>query len=369
MHDVDVAVLGAGPVGLIAALQVVRCGRTAIIVTRRLPRADDPPRTDAVPAGLVALLLELGIDPRRIGVDRLYDVRVATWESAAPTASPAAKTAHVERPALELALLDRLTGAHRVPIVLAPFRPPADGRAAGDGWRARILIDATGRAAVTAPHRQRPAPPWVGRTYWTPRRTCTADPAFAIAALPEGYAYRLGAASIMSLGIVGRLAGAAETVERQVRAHAPWLLEGLPPLAGMRPGAAGPAGLQSTGIGPGLRIGDAALARDALSSQGLATGASEAMLAAAVRDDDDLELLRARQREQRQAHVAALLRTIDRCVWRASPSWSDYRAFVARQNDERPRSPTGALRGGRIEAAVAPGEQRRDGGPTADMQR
>jgi len=167
MHDVDVAVLGAGPVGLIAALQVVRCGRTAIIVTRRLPRADDPPRTDAVPAGLVALLLELGIDPRRIGVDRLYDVRVATWESAAPTASPAAKTAHVERPALELALLDRLTGAHRVPIVLAPFRPPADGRAAGDGWRARILIDATGRAAVTAPHRQRPARPWVGRTYWT----------------------------------------------------------------------------------------------------------------------------------------------------------------------------------------------------------
>lgn len=356
MYDVDVAVLGAGPVGLIAALQVVRSGRSAVLVTRRIPRADDPPRTDAVPAGLLALLLELGVDPKRIGADRLHDVRVAAWETAAPTASLVAKTAHVERPALELALLDRLAGAHRVPIVPAPWRPSEDGGVTGDGRGARTIIDATGRAAVTAPHRQRPARPPVGRTWWTSRQSCTAEPVFAIAALPEGYAYRLGAASIISLGIVGRLAGAADTVERHIRAHAPWLLEGLPALAAMRPGAAGPAGLQSTEIGSGLRIGDAALARDALSSQGLAAGASEAMLAAAMRDDRDLGLLWARQREQRQAHVAALLRTIDRCAWRASPAWSDYRAFVARQIEERPRSPTGALRGGRISTAVATNE-------------
>jgi 2-polyprenyl-6-methoxyphenol hydroxylase-like FAD-dependent oxidoreductase len=358
MRDFDVAILGAGAVGLIAALQTVRSGRTAIVVTRRIPRAGDPPRVDAVPAGLLALLLDLGIDPGRIGVDRLHEARVSAWETAAPSAAKAPLTAHVERPALELALLDRLVATGGVPIVRGPCGLPAQGGAAGDCWRARMVVDATGRRALTAARRQRPARPWVARTFWTPLQSCGAEPGFAIAALPDGYAYRLASRSIACLGVVGRLAiaGTPAAIEDVVRSHASWLLDGLPALAAMRPGAAGAACVQWTETGGHLRIGDAALARDPLSSQGLATGASEAMLAAAVRDDRDRALLAARQREQRQVHFVSLLQAIDRCRHADAPPRLAYRAFVARQIGTPEHSSTAALRGGRIEAVAVPGK-------------
>jgi flavin-dependent dehydrogenase len=352
MRDFDVAILGAGVIGLITAIEVTRSGRTAIVVTKRIPRADDPPRVDAVPAGLIALLAELGINPKGIGVDRLHDLRIAAWDVALPSASRAPKSAHVERPALELALLDRLVGIQGVQFTFERCKPTDDGRIFGSGWRAHTVIDATGRAAVTASQRRRPARPWVARTWLTSRRWCKADPGFAIAALPEGYAYRLGSSSFLCLGVVGRacVSGGPIAVEDIVRTHAPWLINGLPGVASMRPGAAGAASVQWTESDSRLRIGDAAVARDALSSQGLATGAAEAMLAAAVRKDSDLALLLARQREQRLAHFASLLQTIERCRFSASSTWRDYRTFVSQQIPARERASTAALRSGRIEA-------------------
>jgi flavin-dependent dehydrogenase len=352
MRDFDVAILGAGAIGLITAIQVVRSGRSAIVVTKRTPCADDPPRVDAVPASLIALLVELGINPRRIGVDRLHGLRIAAWDAALPSASRAPKSAHVERPALELALLDRLVGMQGVQFAIERCKMTDDGRIFGAGWRAHTVIDATGRAAATASQRRRPARPWVARTWRTSRRWCKADPGFAIAALPEGYAYRLGSELFLCLGVVGRvcLSGGPVAVEDIVRTHAPWLLDGLPSVATMRPGAAGAASVQCTEIDSRLRIGDAALARDALSSQGLATGAAEAMLAAAVRKDSDLELLLARQREQRQAHFVSLLQTIDRCRFSAWPTWHDYRTFVSQQISAPERASTAALRSGRVKA-------------------
>jgi flavin-dependent dehydrogenase len=358
MRDFDVAILGAGAVGMIAALQVGRSGRTAVVVTRRIPRADDLPRVDAVPAGLLALLLELGIDPGRIGADRLHEARVSAWETAAPSASKAPLTAHVERPALELALLDRLVATGGVAVVRGSCGLPAHGGAAGDGWRARMVVDATGRRALTATRRQRPARPWVARTFWTPPQSSGAELGFAVAALPDGYAYRLSSRSIACLGVVGRLAiaGPPAVIEAVVRSRASWLLDGLPALAAMRPGAAGAACVQWAEAGGHLRIGDAALARDPLSSQGLATGASEAMLGAAVRHNRDLALLMARQREQRQTHLVSLLQAIDRCRYADAPSWRAYRAFVARHIGALEHSPTAALRGGRIEAFAVQGK-------------
>jgi len=358
MRTFDVAVLGTGPVGLVAALRISRAGRTVIVITKRLPGPDDLPRVDAVPAGFLAFLVELGIPPTVVGADRLHDVRLAAWESEKPFASNTAKTAHLERPALDLALLDLVLRTNRIPIEFEHRKLRTGGGVAGDGWRAAFVIDATGRAAVTATKRIRPPRPWVARTFWTSRTACEADAALSIAALPGGYAYRLGAASIMTLGVVGRgaaVSGSPFAVESHLRSYAPWLMEGWPALADMKPGPTRSACVQSTEGETTLRIGDASLARDALASQGIAAGISEALLAAAVTGGNDLALCRARQREQYRAHLTSLLQVLDRSRYSGQAAWRDYRAFVAQHVEPAPLSSIAALRDGRIEATSAAG--------------
>ena len=90
-----------------------------------------------------------------------------------------------------------------------------------------------------------------------------------------------------------------------------------------------PASVQWTAGGDARRIGDAALARDALSSQGLAAGISEALYAAAVVDESGESLLSLRQREQRAAHLLSLARSIAACRFRAEEAWQEYEMFVA----------------------------------------
>jgi flavin-dependent dehydrogenase len=354
MRTFDVAIFGSGPVGLIAALQIARGGRTVVVVTKSLPGPNDPRRVDATPATFLALLVELGVHPSLVGVDRLHAIRFSAWETQTPSSSDTPKFVHLERPALDLALLDLLRRTN-IPVVFEQRLLSVNRRVAGDGWRSQFVIDATGRTAVTATQRIHPPRPWVVRTFWTSRTACHADAAFSIAALPDGYAYRLGAASIMTLGVVGRgaaVSGSPVTVECRLRAIVPWLLEGLPPLESMMPGATGAASAQWTEAKSGLRIGDAALARDALSSQGIATGASEALFAAAIASEGDLEPLRARQREQRQAHLTSLLQAIARSQYSHLPAWRDYREFVAPHIEPKSLWASAALRNGQIESAT-----------------
>src|SRR5205823_3752494 len=108
----DTAILGAGPAGLAAALALSSRGG-ARIITPSLPAATDVPRVDMVPAAFLAFLLELGIHPGQIGVHDLHDVRRIAWSDAVPETVRASAVAHVERPALELALLaalERMSG-------------------------------------------------------------------------------------------------------------------------------------------------------------------------------------------------------------------------------------------------------------------
>jgi hypothetical protein len=347
MRVFDVAVIGAGPVGLIAALRLARTGRSVAVAARRLPAHDDPPRVDAVPAAFLSLLVDDGIHPAAVGATEIFTRRLSAWSSAAPELTHAPAMVHVERPALDLALLATLGRMDNVAIVTQRWHPL---RAAA-GWRARRVIDASGRAAVTAARRVRPARPWVARSFWLDRKSCAAAADFAIAALPNGYAYRLGGASRLTFAVVGRgalLAGTAADVERLVRRTAAWMLDGLPELRRMAPGAAAAASVQWTPGGDGLRIGDAALARDALSSQGIATGASDALLAAAAATRDDIELLRARQAEQTQAHLRSLHEAIDRSAYRHRLIWRDYRTFAAAHLGSGPAAAKVALRDGRI---------------------
>jgi flavin-dependent dehydrogenase len=367
MRKFDVAVLGAGPVGLITALQLARHGQSVVIVSKTLPQADSPRRVDAAPAAFLALLVDFEIHPALVGADRLHDRRFSAWESDDPVVSEGVKTAHLERPALDIALLDRVRHAG-VPIMLPPFHLQ-DGDASGHGWQAQRIVDATGRAAVTATRRIRPPRPWVARTFWISRANCQADPAFSIAALPDGYVYRLGGAFTITLGIAGRgaaVAGSVSALEQRLLSSAPWLLQGLPAPADMTPGVTCAASTQWTENNSGLRIGDAALARDALSSQGIAAGTSEALLAATASSANDLELIRARQREQRQAHLTSLLHLIARSRYSDLPVWRDYRAFLARHIEVKLLSAGAALKGGRIKQGFVPpqtGNERMDSSP------
>jgi flavin-dependent dehydrogenase len=346
IREFDVAVLGAGPVGLIAALQFARSGRGVVIASNRLPAPDVAPRVDAVPASFLALLVEFGINPIEIGADRLFRARASAWPSAAPVISEGAPTAHVERPTLDIALL---RAAKRAGCAIrSRFRLDA-GEVGGHDWTAKSFVDASGRAAVTAARRIRAPKPWIARSFWAP--VGAHDRGFAIAQLPQGYVYRLGAASTLAFGVVGRrdaVAGSLMDIARHLRVHAPWMLEDLPAFAELRSGGACAASVQWS-EGGGLRIGDAALARDALSSQGIATGASEAMLACAMRGEDDLALIVARQREQRQAHLRALLGVLESGLYSDAPAWREYIDFVASQRVPEVVESTVAVRHRRIQ--------------------
>ena len=135
-------------------------------------------------------------------------------------------------------------------------------------------------------------------------------------------------------------------------AEAGWMLDGLPDLRAMRPGRTQPATVQWAAAGPGVRIGDAALARDVLSSQGLATGISEALYSAAIATEDDRVLFARRQLGERAAHLAALGETLARCRFREAEPWAGYRTFLVRHSasPSAPSRPSRAvgLRRGRI---------------------
>ncbi|MHB8268214.1 geranylgeranyl reductase family protein [Bradyrhizobium sp.] len=344
-REFDVAVLGAGPVGLIAALQLSRSGRTVAIAANRLPAPDGARRVDAVPASFLALLVELGINPIGIGADRLHRTRASAWLSAAPQVSNGAATAHVERPALDVALLEAAMRAGCA--IRSDFRLDA-GKLRGRGWTAKRLLDATGRCAVTASRRIHAPKPWVARIFQAP--VDMHDRGFAIAQLPHGYVYRLGAASTLAFGVVGRrdaVAGSFSDIAQHLRARAPWMLEDLPRFAALRSTGACAASVQWS-EGNGLRIGDAALARDALSSQGIATGASEALQACAIDGEEDLASIIARQREQRQAHLRSLLGVLENGRFSDTPAWREYIDFVGSQLEPGNVEWTAALRGNRI---------------------
>lgn len=347
----DTAVLGAGPAGLVAALSAARRGDVALVADRA-PREDDPPRIDVVPAGLVALLVELGVDPEAVGVDRLHELRWVAWSSDAPRLQRLAPAAHLERPRLECILWSHVM---RHPHV-TPFLSKGWARQAdvfwGDGWRSRRLIDATGRSAVTADSVTRPPRPWAARSLWAKHRRDGRGPAFALAACPDGYTYRVGARAGVSVGFVGRgsaVEGDPEDLERRLRSRGGgWMIDDLPPLPSFTEGRAATASVQwaapSTSKPGPLRIGEAALARDPLSSQGIATACSEALFVAALESAADVELFERRQLEQRRAHLVALETMLEDCRFSGEPTWRTYAEFIAQHAEAAPPGHVVALR-------------------------
>jgi 2-polyprenyl-6-methoxyphenol hydroxylase-like FAD-dependent oxidoreductase len=350
----DIAIIGGGSAGLVAALAASQEARTVLILDRP-PDSSAPLRIDVVPARTLALLVELGIEPRAIGVERLHDRQEACWATASPQWSDGLQTAHIERPALELALYQAVRADSRIEIVVDAARPKFNNGFVGAGWRAKHFIDATGRASVTARARVRPRPVWASRFFWTARRRTRATPEFRIAALSCGYAYRLGSAQRIGIGVVGRgkiLKSDPEGVVRILRDESSqWLCEGMPPLTSMARGACGIASVQWAEPGQAVLVGDASIARDSLSSQGLAASLSDALYAVAAITTDNTDSLRIRQTENLSAHLSYLKEQLTRCRHRDSPLWTAYEKFIAMNINASTSHPAPALRHGRLESS------------------
>src|SRR4051812_35296279 len=70
-----VVIVGAGPVGLLAALHARRLGSEVELWADRLPAYHDRLHIECVPAQTIALLVDYGVPPASMGVDRLFEQR------------------------------------------------------------------------------------------------------------------------------------------------------------------------------------------------------------------------------------------------------------------------------------------------------
>ena len=230
-----------------------------------------------------------------------------------PSTTRGRAVAHLDQVQLTAELLD-VARRHPMLSIKSESQTPVrrNGLWHGTSWRARTLLDATGRAMAMSSCRVHPPRPWVARPFWriassTQAGHLCADRSFRIAALPFGYAYRLGSNTADMVWVVGRgepLSHSPASLERHLRSlGAGWLLEGFAPLTSAHTGRSHPASVQWSQDSQCSTIGDAALCRDILSSQGLAAGISDALYAAAARSDDDTRTLAAPTRRRTRRSI------------------------------------------------------------------
>ncbi len=354
----DSAVLGAGAVGIVAALCSARKSATVLIL-RAPAETSDVPRIETVPAPILSLLIDYGVHPRRIGVDRLYEIQHAAWECADPEMRRGRAMAHIDKAKLESELLRLASRTPQLAIVIDP-RAPSQGKLEwfGAEWSARRLIDATGRAAVTAVRRVTAPKPWVARPFWRTVPAPTEMREFRIAALPNGYVYRVGSNDVDALWVAGRgaaLGASPKAIEAAICvAGAGWLLEGLPSLETLHSGRAFPVSVQWAEGSSAIAVGDAALARDVLSSQGMAGGLSSACYGAACESENDVARLLQHQLSERGSHVSSLSKLLAACRYRDSAAWQQYAEFIGTHLHEDSSHETIWLSEGRLMNQASP---------------
>jgi hypothetical protein len=323
-------VLGSGPIGLLCAVRGRQLGLDVDIHTNGLPLPQDPPRVECVPAQVVALLVEFGVSPTRIGIDTLFHERIMQWSSRTIVVTQTPDAAHVGRPALDIALLETAlrTGARINTLqggLLEDFRRHRNGEC--------LLLDASGRSAVTATQRMGPKRPLVARLFHLPMRPSLYASGLMIAAGTEGYAYRLANAATLTIGVVGRkdfVRGDSQQIVEKIAAFAPWLVRDIT-RTHLQTGASGAASVQwsrDDNVG-GIRVGDASFARDALASQGLAMGFSDALKAIIRLDHGFRNSPRADEKKAVVLHCRRVVRQINSSTFRSARPWIEYSEFLS----------------------------------------
>jgi hypothetical protein len=337
----DTAVLGGGAVGLVAALCSARQQPTVLLLRSRA-ESSEIPRIETLPAPMLSFLIDYGVHPRRIGVDRLYETQHVAWECADPEFRRGRAMAHVDKAKLTSELLSLASRTPHLGIVI-DSRAPSHGKTGwfGSEWSARRLIDATGRAAATAARRVTAPKPWVARPFWRAAPAPTTLREFKIAALPNGYVYRVGSNEVDGLWIAGRgaaLSASPQAIETAIGlAGADWLLEGLPPLESLQCGRAFPVSVQWAEGSAAIAAGDAFLARDVLSSQGMAAGLSSACYAVAGESENDRTLLLRHQLAERARHLQSLSQLVAACRYGNSLEWQQYGDFIGNHLEDASR--------------------------------
>ena len=326
--NADLAVVGAGPAGLTAAILAARRGLSVVLLG---DGPAHPGRIELAPPTLVPLLLDLGVHPIRAGWSGACARRRVAWETAAPVLVEERAAALIERPRLEQSLDEmaaRETRIHRVPRQSAP--PRSRGIWCGDAWQSPLLLDATGRRALLARDRVR----WTSVAWhWTGPPSGDADrPAsFAIAALPDGYAYRLQTRVGDQFARVTLRPGRVGLVDTLgvLDAHGlRWLTEGFDAGSAVaaRPVAAGLQRSRLPADGTLLAIGDTALARDPLSSQGVLSAMVDACHAIDSLKDTRAwaSLTRDRAEGEWQRHLTHLKALVERGRFAGEGAWRQY---------------------------------------------
>lgn len=323
-------VLGSGPVGLMSALRGRQLGINVAVYANGFPAPQDPPRVECVPAQVVALLVEFGVSPKRIGVDALFRERTMQWSAGAVVGSPAPNAAHIERPALEIALLkSALRAGAKIDLLQGNLldelqRQHREGEC--------MLLDASGRSAITSKERIGPRRPIVARLFHLPTRPSLRGSGLMIAAGPEGYAYRLASTATLTLGVVGRkdfVQGDAAQIVAKIAEFAPWLVRDIPS-AHMQSGASHASAQWSVGDNfESVLVGDASFARDALASQGLAMGLSGALKTLVQPNKSVRAPPRSDEKKQISVHCQRIFQQIKRSAFGSALPWVEYSEFLS----------------------------------------
>lgn len=283
MDRPDIVILGAGPAGAVAACLAARQGMTVLLVDAGRPTTN---RIESLPPMGRALARDLGLQDA-LDTANLGRVATITLDGATRHPAPANAPDLFDRATLHHALrhLALQSGAEllagRARLTATPRLTVTFGSTT---LHPRLVIDARGRAALkgAAPaplvalpfHTQDPAPPPAPRMQITPHGQGWSWQATLPTGRSEGALFLPPAA----------LSGLSADQRRAL------LLSHLPlPRAGLRLGQPCPAALHAaasaTAAGPVFRIGDAALARDPISSHGLVhalRSAAHAVAAAAT---------------------------------------------------------------------------------------
>src|SRR4051812_33851858 len=181
-------ILGAGPVALACALRCARIGPVSLFA-EALAAPTRASWVEIVPRQTIANLFDLGVPPHAIGVSEWVQQKAVAWAHAEPAVQTSPDAAHLERPALERALLNLVSRDKKVQVHVgnpSALRTEALRRAT----LGQVVIDATGRRAALAKRVQRPAKPWVARVFHLPAPAGRVAPGFMLAALEQGYVYR-----------------------------------------------------------------------------------------------------------------------------------------------------------------------------------
>ena len=296
----DVAVIGAGPAGCVFATRMAALGFDVCLIERaRFPR---PHLGESLSPGVLPMLASAGLAGaiERVGLRRVFEVRT-NWEGAETVrVDPRGEGLLVDRAAFDGALLGaaRAAGVR----VLQPALARVQARTA-DGWRllvdsdgerrslfAGFLADASGRAARLGGARRAMGPRTIAvHGYWT-GRGLPAQPRIEAGPAAWYWGVPLPGGSYNTLVFVdaARLRGdGRRTLEARLRA---WLqpsallqdVQGATLLGEVRATDATPY-LYADCVGARhVRLGDAALALDPLSSSGVQKAVQTALSAAIV---------------------------------------------------------------------------------------